>query len=262
MKTILKWIGYLALGMVAIALIITLSPLFLIAGGIAWYVFNKQDRIRLASFSKYLTIASAVGVLFLVISLVMPSEEPTTNQQFATEQVSTEQVSQEPIQVSESAQADESAETESESSGESSEEPSEEESEVTFDDEREQIAYDTLEDDLLDFSVVEDDSGFTTLNISVQNNVTLNESTALLTFHDKVTRLAEALQDQEFDRMIVTGIADAQDMYGNETETPIGNITLYKDTINQINFDNFNPENLPAIADNYTTRLESNEDSD
>ena len=156
--------------------------------------------------------------------------------------------------VEESPKPVESEESSKESESESSEVESESSEEVTYDDPLEQSAHDVFGEDLSSFNVIED-SGMK--DIYVEANIPMNLTANMMkgSFEMDVLDYAEKVKDEEFSNIIYMAYAEATDSYGNDTEAVAGTITLSKETIDKINFEQFSRDNLPTIADNYNMSI-------
>lgn len=156
--------------------------------------------------------------------------------------------------VEESPKPVESEESSKESESESSEVESESSEEVTYDDPLEQSAHDVFGEDLRSFNVIED-SGMK--DIYVEANIPTNLTANMMkgSFEMDVLDYAEKVKDEEFSNIVYMAYAEATDSYGNDTEAVAGTITLSKETIGKINFEQFSRDNLSTIADNYNMNI-------
>ena len=158
-----------------------------------------------------------------------------------------------PVESEESSKESESESSEVESESESEPE-SESSEEVTYDDPLEQSAHDVFGEDLSSFNAIED-SGMK--DIYVEANIPMNLTANMMkgSFEMDVLDYAEKVKDEEFSNIIYMAYAEATDSYGNDTEAVAGTITLSKETIGKINFEQFSRDNLPTIADNYNMNI-------
>ena len=223
-------------------------------GGI--FYFRKKDK-------KKRNIAIGVAIIsFILFGLTSPEVED--GYEASKESETQESSTNEPVEDSSTSESVEesSKPVESESESESSEVESESESEpesesskeVTYDDPLEQSAHDVFGEDLRSFNVIED-SGMK--DIYVEANIPMNLTANMMkgSFEIDVLDYAEKVKDEEFSNIIYMAYAEATDSYGNDTEAVAGTITLSKETIGKINFEQFSRDNLPTIADNYNMNI-------
>lgn len=219
--------------------------LLLIAIGGIFY-FRKKDK-------KKRNIAIGVAIIsFILFGLTSPEVEDgyEASKESETQESSTSE------SVEESSKPVESEESSKESESESSEVVSESESseEVAYDDPLEQSAHDVFGEDLRSFNVIEE-SGMK--DIYIEANIPMNLTANMMkgSFEMDVLDYAEEVKDEEFSNIIYMAYAEATDSYGNDTEAVAGTITLSKETIGKINFEQFSRDNLPTIADNYNMNI-------
>lgn len=228
-------------------------------GGI--FYFRKKDK-------KKRNIAIGVAIIsFILFGLTSPevedgyeaSKESETQESSTNEPVEESSTSESVEESSKPVESEESSkESESESSEVESESESEPESEsseeVTYDDPLEQSAHDVFGEDLRSFNVIED-SGMK--DIYVEANIPMNLTANMMkgSFEMDVLDYAEKVKGEEFSNIIYMAYAEATDSYGNDTEAVAGTITLSKETIGKINFEQFSRDNLPTIADNYNMNI-------
>lgn len=224
-------------------------------GGI--FYFRKKDK-------KKRNIAIGVAIIsFILFGLTSPevedgyeaSKESETQESSTSEPVEESSTSESVEESSEPVESEESSEeSESESPEEESELESESSEEVTYDDPLEQSAHDVFGEDLRSFNVIED-SGMK--DIYVEANIPINLTANMMkgSFEIDVLDYAEKVKDEEFSNIIYMAYAEATDSYGNDTEAVAGTITLSKETIGKINFEQFSRDNLPTIADNYNMNI-------
>lgn len=194
-----------------------------------------------------------------VDSSTVESSEEVAESSSSEEIVESESSSESVEESSKSVESEESSK-ESESESESSEVESESESEpesseeATYDDPLEQSAHDVFGEDLRSFNAIED-SGMK--DIYVEANIPMNLTANMMkgSFERDVLDYAEKVKDEEFSNIIYMAYAEATDSYGNDTEAVAGTITLSKETIGKINFEQFSRDNLPTIADNYNMNI-------
>ncbi len=181
-----------------------------------------------------------------VDSSTVESSEEVAESSSSEEIVESESSSESVEESSKSVESEESSE-ESESESESSEE-------VSYDDPLEQSAHDVFGEDLRSFNVLED-SGMK--DVYIEANIPINLTANMMkgSFEMDVLDYAKEVKDEEFSNIIYLAYAEATDSYGNDTEAVAGTITLSKETIGKINFEQFSRDNLPTIADNYNMNI-------
>lgn len=222
-------------------------------GGI--FYFRKKDKKK-RNYSIGLAVIS-----FILFGLTSPDVEEgyeagknTASQESISEESSSSEPAEENSEQNESEEDTsevESSEPESEST-EASE--SEKESTATYDNPLEQSAHDVFGEDLRSFNVIEE-SGMK--DIYVEANIPMNLTANMMkgSFEMDVLDYAEKVKNEEFSNIIYMAYAEATDSYGNDTEAVAGTITLSKETIDKINFEQFSRDNLPTIADNYNMNI-------
>ena len=215
-------------------------------GGI--FYFRKKDK-------KKRNIAIGVAIIsFILFGLTSPEVED--GYEASKESETQESSTNEPVEESSTSESSEesSKPVESEESSKESESESESSEEVTYDDLLEQSAHDVFGEDLRSFNVIED-SGMK--DIYVEANIPMNLTANMMkgSFEMDVLDYAEKVKDEEFSNIIFMAYAEATDSYGNDTEVAAGTITLSKETIGKINFEQFSRDNLPKIADNYNMNI-------
>lgn len=196
-----------------------------------------------------------------VDSSTVESSEEVAEGSSSEEIVESESSSESVEESSKSVESEESSK-ESESESESSEVESESESEpeyesseeVTYEDPLEQSAHDVFGEDLRSFYVIEE-SGMKDVYVEVNIPINLTANMMKGSFEMDVLDYAEKIKDEEFSNIIYMAYAEATDSYGNDTEAVAGTITLSKETIGKINFEQFSRDNLPTIADNYNMNM-------
>ena len=215
-------------------------------GGI--FYFRKKDK-------KKRNIAIGVAIIsFILFGLTSPEVED--GYEASKESETQENSTNEPVEESSTSESSEesSKPVESEESSKESESESESSEEVTYDDPLEQSAHDVFGEDLRSFNVIED-SGMK--DIYVEANIPMNLTANMMkgSFEMDVLDYAEKVKAEEFSNIIYMAYAEATDSYGNDTEVAAGTITLSKETIGKINFEQFSRDNLPKIADNYNMNI-------
>lgn len=121
-----------------------------------------------------------------------------------------------------------------------------------FDNPIEQAANDVWKNNLTDIMIVEGVDGVGRVNISAQMQDNLSGSWIISAFESRILDFAERVQDEDFESIYIMGYFDMVDTYGNVDNRKVYDIELTKDTIAQINFDNFQQENLSSVANQYS----------
>ena len=211
-------------------------------------ILEKKDK-------KKRNIAIGVAIIsFILFGLTSPEVED--GYEASKESETQENSTNEPVEESSTSESSEesSKPVESEESSKESESESESSEEVTYDDPLEQSAHDVFGEDLRSFNVIED-SGMK--DIYVEANIPMNLTANMMkgSFEMDVLDYAEKVKAEEFSNIIYMAYAEATDSYGNDTEVAAGTITLSKETIGKINFEQFSRDNLPKIADNYNMNI-------
>lgn len=213
-------------------------------GGI--FYFRKKDK-------KKRNIAIGVAIIsFILFGLTSPEVED--GYEASKESETQENSTNEPVEESSTSESSEESSKPVESEESSKESESESSEEVTYDDPLEQSAHDVFGEDLRSFNVIED-SGMK--DIYVEANIPMNLTANMMkgSFEMDVLDYAEKVKDEEFSNIIYMAYAEGTDSYGNDTEVAAGTITLSKETIGKINFEQFSRDNLPKIADNYNMNI-------
>lgn len=211
-------------------------------------ILEKKDK-------KKRNIAIGVAIIsFILFGLTSPEVED--GYEASKESETQENSTNEPVEESSTSESSEesSKPVESEESSKESESESESSEEVTYDDPLEQSAHDVFGEDLRSFNVIED-SGMK--DIYVEANISMNLTANMMkgSFEMDVLDYAEKVKAEGFSNIIYMAYAEATDSNGNGTEVAAGTITLSKETIGKINFEQFSRDNLPKIADNYNMNI-------
>lgn len=225
------------------------AVLFLGAIGGIFY-FRKKDK-------KKRNIAIVVAIIsFILFGLTSPEVENgyEASKESETQESSTSESVEESSKPVESEESSKESESESESSEVESESESESSEEVAYDDPLEQSAHDVFGENLRSFNVIEE-SGMKDVYVEVNIPMNLTANMMKGSFEMDVLDYAEKIKDEEFSNIIYMAYAEATDSYGNDTEAVAGTITLSKETIGKINFEQFSRDNLPTIADNYNMNI-------
>ena len=211
-------------------------------------ILEKKDK-------KKRNIAIGVAIIsFILFGLTSPEVED--GYEASKESETQENSTNEPVEESSTSESSEesSKPVESEESSKESESESESSEEVTYDDPLEQSAHDVFGEDLRSFNVIED-SGMKDIYVEATIPMNLTANMMKGSFEMDVLDYAEKVKDEEFSNIIYMAYAEATDSYGNDTEVAAGTITLSKETIGKINFEQFSRDNLPKIADNYNMNI-------
>lgn len=140
-------------------------------------------------------------------------------------------------------------ESSSEVIAESSSEIVEESSEVTeveYSTKFEQYANEIFGDDLRSYNYSEGE-GKVLIKTFVPGNLT--EKMMKRAFYMRVVDYAENIKDEDFVDFYIDGEASMTDQYGNTEDSKVLTIGMNKTTVEKINFDSFNVDNLENIAD-------------
>lgn len=124
------------------------------------------------------------------------------------------------------------------------------EAEDTYDNAFEEKANEVFGENLQDVFV--DEAGEATehyVGITSKLSGGWNEKTMRDSFYNDVVAVVSGLQNEEFDRLVFDATADMQDEYGNVKEMKVLTVNLTKETVDKINFENFQSSNLPNVAD-------------
>lgn len=94
--------------------------------------------------------------------------------------------------------------------------------------------------------------GNTEVDIYLKTQVGLSNSGTVSSMHLDAKRILEQLQNRsDIDTIVLSWDMQSTDVYGNNKDINVMVITMSKETLNKINFDNFNIENFPDVADEY-----------
>ena len=174
-------------------------------------------------------------VVLVIGGALADGDEDTTSEEATADETDTEVV----------ADADEKTKEEV-----TAEEPEEVEAEDTYDNVFEEKANEIFGENLQDVFV--DEAGEATehyVGITSKLSGGWNEKTMRNSFYNNVVSVVSDLQNEEFDRLVFDATADMQDEYGNVKEMKVLTVNLTKETVDKINFENFQSSNLPNVAD-------------
>lgn len=245
----LGWIGVVIGVVLLFSILSIISPVVLaISAYLIYYYDKKSPNESKKRYSIIGAIIGGIGTLFLIISLA--TSDSTQN----TTTIESSSSSVKEISSESSISSEESKENSNESEESSKESESESSEEVAYDDPLEQSAHDVFGEDLRSFNVIED-SGMKDIYVEVNIPMNLTANMMKGSFEMDVLDYAEKVKDEEFSNIIYMAYAEATDSYGNDTEAAAGTITLSKETIGKINFEQFSRDNLPKIADNYNMNI-------
>ena len=137
---------------------------------------------------------------------------------------------------------------------EETEEETEDIVEKQFDDPKEQIAHNVFGNKLRNYYTLEEGE---IIDVYVETDIPMGitENMMKRSFEYDVVDLAEQMKDEDFTNFIVIAYAEGTDAYGNDTEASVGTITISKETSNQINYENFDIDNLKNIAEHYNLNI-------
>ena len=140
--------------------------------------------------------------------------------------------------VSNEASSEVSSEDETESSQESIAE--------VYDTNFEKFAHGVFGENLREFEYIENE-GKILITTYVPGNLT--ENLMKRSFHNTVIEYAKSIKDENFVDFYIDGVASMTDEYGNTEDSKVFTIGLNKETVDKINFDNFQTDNLEGVAD-------------
>ncbi|MGX7099466.1 hypothetical protein ACWOBH_05540 [Globicatella sanguinis] len=92
------------------------------------------------------------------------------------------------------------------------------------------------------------DTGYI-INVDMPTNV--SNKLRLTKFRGDFSKFLEKVKDKEFDKIHLNSYIEVQDKLGNIEEIVGATIVITHETINKINFENFNPDNLEEISEEY-----------
>ena len=168
------------------------------------------------------------------------SGESTEAQESSTEQV-------------ESSSAAVSSEVESQSESESSESSESVESESskpefsTIEEAIEWSGNDVFGDNLRDVSY-DPETGYIQLDADIEIGG-WSVASSRKEFDKLVVKFMEDIQNEDFTQLNVSGYAEMQDSYGNSEDSDVVRYPISKETIDKIDFENFNVDNLEEVAE-------------
>ena len=160
--------------------------------------------------------------------------------------------SEEPVAEEESSSAAVSSEAESESESESVEsESSESESSKpefsTIEEAIEWSGNDVFGDNLREVSY-DPESGYVQLDADIEIGG-WSVASSRKEFDKLVVKFMEDIQDEDFIQLNVSGYAKMQDSYGNSEDYDVVRYPISKETVDKIDFENFNVDNLEEVAE-------------
>jgi len=158
--------------------------------------------------------------------------------------------SEEPVAEEESSSAAVSSEAESESESESSESVESESSKPEFTTIEEAIEWsgnDVFGDNLREVSY-DPESGYVQLDADIEIGG-WSVASSRKEFDKLVVKFMEDIQDEDFTQLNVNGYAEMQDSYGNSEDSDVVRYPISKETVDKIDFENFNVDNLEEVAE-------------
>ena len=133
-----------------------------------------------------------------------------------------------------------------ESSSEAETESSQESIAEVYDTNFEKVAHEVFGENLREFEYIENECKIL-ITTYVPGNLT--ENLMKRSFHNTVIEYAKSIKDENFVDFYIDGEASMTDEYGNTEDSKVFTIGLAKETVDKINFDNFQTDNLEGIAD-------------
>lgn len=144
---------------------------------------------------------------------------------------------------------EEVAEAPTEEAEEDVEEP--EEPEDTFDNQFEAAAHEVFGDNLEELYVSDEENPVVEVTAMLQSNLTMNmtRESANMDIRDYL----ESVENEAFSEISFYFDTTLVDQYGNEEVQNVIDSIFTKETVDNINFENFNRENIPNVADYWWT---------
>uniref|UniRef100_UPI0035A04F05 hypothetical protein n=1 Tax=Jeotgalibaca porci TaxID=1868793 RepID=UPI0035A04F05 len=160
--------------------------------------------------------------------------------------------SEEPVAEEESSSAAVSSEVESQSESESVEsESSESESSkpefTTIEEAIEWSGNDVFGDNLREVSY-DPETGYIQLDADIEIGG-WSVPSSRKEFDKLVVKFMEDIQDDDFTQLNVSGYAKMQDSYGNSEDSDVVRYPISKETVDKIDFENFNVDNLEEVSE-------------
>ena len=100
--------------------------------------------------------------------------------------------------------------------------------------------------DKVDFNA---DTGYIEVHAQMSDN--FSTSWIVSGFESRALDFLEAIENEDFSSVSIMGYFNMVDAYGNNENMYVYDLQLSKETVNQINFDNFSQDNLSKVADFY-----------
>lgn len=270
-------------------LIVAFSPLLLIVAIFMWRKWEREDDPRASYAKLATIISAVLSVFLVIALILDDGTENNTSQvenEAQVEQIeeqtqensesdepeeSSDEDSQEDNQQEENQNEldDESQENEQPETDqqETDETGNDSEDEVEQDNEQEENqesndeqdeptasteetlasnANEIFDDNLQDFEF-EENLGIIHVNTDLPSG--WSENSMRRSFYLDVIDYAEAIEGEEFDELNVYAETTLVDQYGNEDDSQVLSVRLSHETIDRINFDNFNVDNMESVAD-------------
>ena len=95
---------------------------------------------------------------------------------------------------------------------------------------------------------VEEGTEYISINAQISDNLTANMTRK--GFIMNIRDFVESIKDESFGEVYVGGYTDMVDQYGNESNYEVISFSMFKETVDKINFDNISLENFESVADN------------
>ena len=155
--------------------------------------------------------------------------------------------SEEPVAEEESSSAAVSSEAESQSESESVESESIKPEFTTIEEAIEWSGNDVFGDNLREVSY-DPESGYVQLDADIEIGG-WSVASSRKEFDKLVVKFMEDIQDEDFIQLNVSGYAKMQDSYGNSEDSDVVRYPISKETVDKIDFENFNVDNLEEVAE-------------
>ena len=155
--------------------------------------------------------------------------------------------SEEPVAEEESSSAAVSSEAESQSESESVESESSKPEFTTIEEAIEWSGNDVFGDNLREVSY-DPETGYIQLDADIEIGG-WSVASSRKEFDKLVVKFMEDIQDEDFIQLNVSGYAKMQDSYGNSEDSDVVRYPISKETVDKIDFENFNVDNLEEVAE-------------
>lgn len=209
-----------------------LFALLILVGIGGFFYFRKKDKKK-----RNISIVIAV-ISFVLFGVTSPEVQEGVEE--GMEQVAEDDAERTKIEETQAEQAD-TQEAEQEPEEENTEEPQE-----VYDTYFEQRANEVWENNLVDFTY-NDLEGYVSMTSKIEDG--WSGSTMKRSFYMQALAYAESVQDEDFNELFFVARVEMQDQYGNADDMNVIKIGLTKETVDKINFENFQTDNLENVAD-------------